>query len=227
MKIFLVIFLIVVFALNTSAKNFPSSNQIALIKKIVKEVHVKKTADAQIENAKVGVSLSDGGQVITKSKSLAIIILTKDKSLLTVRENSVLNIYQRKEGRGLNTSTNIEKGVITFKVEKQNVEDGFEFVTPSAVASIRGTSGVLDVDSTETDILLEEGEVFVQSKLDPSKNATLNGGKKLVINVDGNIEIQDLDENDKKKIDDAKKTNTKKLNIITPYGILEIEYLTN
>ncbi len=227
MKMYMTIFLIIMFALNVNAMNFPFSNQIALVKKIVKEVQIKKTADAQIEDAKIGLSLSDGGQVITKSKSLAIILLTKDKSLLTVRENSVLNIYQRKEEKGINTSANIEKGVINFKVEKQNVEDGFEFVTPSAVASIRGTSGVIDVDSTETNILLEEGELFVQSKNDPTKNATLNGGNKLVINEQGEIDIKELDENDKKKIDDAKKTNTKKINIITPYGILEIEYLTD
>lgn len=227
MKMLMTIFLVIMFAFNAKAKNYSSGDQIALVKKIVKEVQLKKTADAQIENAKVGTSLADGGQVITKSKSLAIILLTKDKSILTVRENSVLNIYQRKEGKGINTTANIDKGIINFKVEKQKIEDGFEFVTPSAVASIRGTSGVIDVDSSETNILLDEGELFVQSKNDPTKNATLNGGNKLVINEEGEIDIKELDENDKKKIDDAKKTNTKKINIITPYGVLEIEYLTD
>ncbi|MCX7875988.1 MAG: FecR domain-containing protein [Melioribacteraceae bacterium] len=222
-------YLIIVFLLSLSnflfAKNFPSNNQVAIVKKIVKEVQVKKASDSEIESAKIGYSLLDGGQVITKAKSLALLVLTKDKSLLTIRENSILNIYQRKVGNGINTSTNIDKGTVLFKVEKQSADDGFEFVTPSAVASIRGTSGVIDADSIQTNIYLEEGEIFVQSKDDPSKNVTINGGNKLTIDNEGNIEVQEFTDEDKKKIDDTKKINTKKIYITTPYGILEIEYL--
>lgn len=226
MKKYFLIVLITLFAVNIKAEEFSSNNQIAIVKRIVNNVKIKNSSNSQIEIAKVGISLSDGGQVITSAKSLATIVLTKDKSLLTVRENSILNIYQRKEGKGFNTSTNIEKGELTFKVEKQKAEDAFEFITPSAVASIRGTSGVINVDSNETNILLEEGELFVQSKSDPLKNVILNGGNKILIDNEGNINVTKLDENDKKKIEEAKKTNTKKIYIVTPYGTFEIEYLT-
>lgn len=225
-KIFLILF---VFSLSytTLCDNLPSTNSIAIISKFVKEVSFKKSKDSDIEKAKIGAIISDGGQVITKSKSLAIIKLTKDNSLLTVRENSVLNIYERKDGRSINTSANIDKGTVSFNVKKQNVEDGFEFITPSAVASIRGTSGLLNVDSTETDIFLEDGEIFVQFKDDPNKNSNLTAGKKLKIDKDGNIFVKDFNEDDKKVIEESKKTNTKKISIITPYGILEIEYLSD
>jgi hypothetical protein len=214
-------------ASSLSAGNFPFGSSVAQVVKLVKDVSVKKSSEAKIENAKIGTVISDGGQVITKSKSLALIKLTKDNSLLTVRENSILNIYERKDAKGINTITNIEKGTLNFKVQKQEVGDGFQFITPSAVASIRGTSGTIDSDTSETEILLEEGEMFVESKNDPSKNATLDGGKKLTIDSEGNIKIEDLNEEDQKKLNDSKKTNTRKIKIITPFGELEFEYLTD
>lgn len=227
MKRLLIICISFLLASALKAENFPIGNSVAQVIKLVKDVSVKKSADAKIENAKIGTVILDSGQVITKSKSLALIKLTKDNSILTVRENSVLNIYQRKEASRINTFTNIEKGTLNFKVQKQIEGDGFQFITPSAVASIRGTSGSINTDSSQTEILLEEGEMFVEFKNDPSRNASLTAGNKLTIDNEGNIKTEEFNVDDLKKLEDSKKTNTRKIKIITPYGELELEYYTD
>ncbi len=200
---------------------------VALVKKIIKDVTYKKAGVSDWENAKTGLPLKDGEEVRTGSKSLALILFSDGSGLLRVRENAILHIYGAKDGKKLNKNTFIEKGLIGFDVNKQGDEE-FKFTTPTAVASIRGTAGFIDVDDNNTTTLsLESGTVEFESTKGEKKSGTVTGGNTAKIDFEGNIEINPASEEDKKKNEQTRSLTTKKVIIKTNRGTVVLEYYSS
>ncbi|MEW6652220.1 MAG: FecR family protein [Bacteroidota bacterium] len=200
-------------------------NAVAYVQKIVKIVEQRNSDKEVWAGAKIATPLPDGGQVKTGDKSLAIVKFLEG-SLLRVRENSILNIYGMREGRKVIRNTYIDKGSVQFEVQKQG-EDEFRFTTPTAVAAIRGTDGLIFCDTTVTRVYLENGELYIESTTDPTKNGKIIGGEKISVDQDGNIVVAALTDEDKSIIDKAKLQTTKKVIIKTAHGDVEIEYYTS
>lgn len=202
----------------------PADTPVALVKKIVKDVTFKKAGVTDWEMAKTGLPLKDGEEVKTGSKSLALILFTDGSGLLRVRENAILHIYGKKENQKLNKNTYVQKGLIGFDVNKQENEE-FKFTTPTVVASIRGTGGFLEVGSdSSTTISLDKGTVDFTSLVGSRGNGTVTGGNTAHVDAHGNIHVNLSTENDKKKYNESRLLNTKKVIIKTHEGNLEIEY---
>lgn len=199
-------------------------NGIAQVTKIVKKVD-QRNSDKEEWVASKKVPLPDGGEVRTGSKSLAIVKYLEG-SLLLVRENSILNISSKKEGKKVSNNTSIQKGQVYFEVQKQG-EDEFKFTTPTAVASIRGTNGLIFCDSTVTRVFLENGELYIESITDPTRNGKIVGGEKVVQNEDGSFTSSPFTEEEKSIINRAKIQTTKKVIIKTAHGDVEIEYFSS
>lgn len=200
---------------------------VALVKKIIKDVTYKKAGVSDWEDAKTGLPLKDGEEVKTGSKSLALILFSDGSGLLRVRENAILHIYGAKEEKNLNKNTFIEKGLIGFDVKKQGDEE-FKFTTPTAVASIRGTAGFIDVDDNNTTTLsLESGTVEFESTKGEKKSGTVTGGNTATIDFEGIIKINPATEEDKKKNDQTRLLNTKKVIIKTNRGTVVLDYYTS
>ena len=146
---------------------------------------------------------------------MALILFTDGSGLLRVRENAILRIYGAKDEKKLNKNTDIEKGLIGFDVKRQGDEE-FKFTTPTAVASIRGTAGFVDVDDdNNTTLFLESGTVDFESTKGGKKSGTVTGGNTAKIDSEGNIEINPASEEDKKKNEQTRSLNTKKVMIKT------------
>jgi hypothetical protein len=224
MKRIILLLVLVPFIFSSVSKG-QNNSPVALVKKIVKEVTFKKTSDSEWDLAKTGTPLMDGGQVRTGSKSLALVLFTEG-SLLRVRENSILNIYGSKEGNKVSRNTVITKGTLGFDVQKQG-DDEFKFTTPTAVASIRGTDGLIFCDSTVTRVFLENGELYIESTTDPTKNGSIVGGEKVTQNQDGTFTTTPLTDDERNIITQAKTQTTKKVIIKTAHGDVEIEYYTS
>lgn len=226
-KVFILFIALFCFGMNSifHAQKKTDINAVAFVQKIVKTVHHKNSADDVWVASKIASPLPDGGQVKTGSKSLAIVKFLEG-SLLRVRENSILNIYGKKEGNKVSRNTIIGKGEIQFDIQKQG-EDEFKFTTPTAVASIRGTDGLIFCDSTVTRVFLENGELYIESTTDPTKNGKIVGGEKVIQNEDGSFTSSPLSEEEKSIINRAKIQTTKKVIIKTPHGDVEIEYFSS
>lgn len=200
---------------------------VALVKKIIKDVTYKKAGVSDWELAKTGLPLKDGEEVRTGSKSLALIIFSDGSGLLRVRENAILHIYGAKDEKKLNKNTFVEKGLIGFDVKRQGDEE-FKFTTPTAVASIRGTAGFIDVDDNNiTTLSLESGTVEFESTKGEKKSGTVTGGNTATIDSEGNIAINPTSEEDKKKNDQTRSLNTKKVIIKTNRGTVVLEYYSS
>ena len=197
---------------------------IALIKKIVKEVSYKQIDAEDWAKAKTGVPLKNGEQVKTGFKSLALVIFTDGTGLLRVRENSTMYIYGKRDGEQLNKNTFIQKGLIGFDVNKQEVEE-FKFTTPTAVAAIRGTAGYVEVgNDSSTTIVCDHGKIEVESLVGEKGKAFVEGGEALSIQKDGQILKGIISTEQKSKFNKSKKTKLKKLLIETEEGTIELEF---
>ena len=219
-----VVIMLLIFASSVQFFAQDDSTPIALIKKIIKDVSYKTVDASDWEVAKTGNPLKSGEQVKTGFKSLALVLFTDGTGLLRVRENSTMYIYGEKSGKKTNKNTFIERGLIGFDVNKQDVEE-FKFTTPTAVAAIRGTAGYLEVGAdSSTTVVCDHGEIEVKSLVGEKGTETVSGGKALRIAPDGTMKMEDVSAVQNAKYSKSKKTKVKKVFIETEQGIIEFEF---
>ncbi|HPI38448.1 MAG TPA: FecR family protein [Ignavibacteriaceae bacterium] len=222
--IFTMVILLFSVSLLFSGNNPKSKNPVALITKIVQDVKVK-TDENDWTNAKPAQLLESGNEIKTGKKSLALIKFT-DNSLLRVVENTSLKIYADKKTatKDISKNTHIDKGELGFEVKKQQDEE-FKFTTPTMVASIRGTSGTVEVYDDGTSLLsVETGEVEVNATLGDKQSGNVTAGKYATVNLDGQLDIKESTPEIQKKQEKTRRSETKKLMIKTNKGFIVIEY---
>ncbi len=214
------LFLIVLFTSLVFAQT--KETPIALVQKVVRTVDYKPLK-LDWQPAKPGIPLRNGEEVRTGNKSLAIIRFL-DGSLVRVRPNTTLNVYGKSNKGKQQTNTVVASGEINFEVKKQE-NDEFTFTTPTGIASIRGTSGNIEVpDQASSVFILETGVMELQATKGEKGKATLRAGNSAIINSQGKVKISVLSAQDKRKLRNAKLTNVKKMRIKTEEGTYEIEY---
>lgn len=208
-------------------ENPPADSPVAIMMKVVKDVTLKK-AEADWSSVKIGAALSTNDEIKTGSQSLALIKFT-DNSILRVRENSSLKIYADKNNKEISKNTYVDKGKVGFEVKRQGNEE-FKFTTPTMVASIRGTDGVLDVDGDgNTTFGLSSGSANISATQGNKGQGTVTSGFFVSVGNDGNINIQPIGNNP--NIQNLLNNNnnntpqTKKLIIKTNVGDIIIEYI--
>ncbi len=132
---------------------------IALITKVVREVD-KKRDPSEWRKAYKGDILNSGDGIRTHEQSLAIIKF-KDNSILRVREQSTLKINEATTGK----TVGVEDGRVGFEIQKQNENMPFKFTSPTSVASIRGTEGMLSAGSENDTLIILAGLVTFSNKV--------------------------------------------------------------
>ena len=219
--------MVVLFALLTAFTfgTFTVDSPIGILKKVVNEVKYKPADKSDWVNAKAGQALSDRDELKTGDKSLAIILFSDGSGQLRVRENSSMQIYGQKNNKQLNKNTYLQNGSIGFDINKQENEE-FKFTTPTAVASIRGTAGLLGSSLDSTYIVLEHGVIELRSILPGGGNGTIKGGQSGSIDRLGKFISHPITPDELYKLLASHNTNTKKVKIKVNNKILEIEYLS-
>ncbi len=217
---------LILFISIAAVNNIKDETPVALIKKIVKDVSYRPDDQSDWELAKTGKPLADGEEIRTGYRSLALVLFTDGSGLLRVRENSILHIYGDKEGEKIDKNTFIRRGKVGFDVAKQSEDESFKFTTPTVVASIRGTEGVIDVaDDSTTTVICQIGLIALNSVLGNQSSGSVGGGSTAIIRKDGSIEVRQSTEEENNEVDKSKQSETRKLKLNTNEGKIEIEYL--
>ena len=150
----------------TSALAAPKGPKVGKVVSVV-DLAVKSTGscaeDATWDAVKVNSAVrqldcyktGDGG-------SVGLQLNGKAENLLTIGENSVVNIseYVEKNEDGFAIKTSIQKGYMGFKVEKNKGHEVY-FGTGTAAASIRGTEGAIGGNNTTVFAGLKNGALWV------------------------------------------------------------------
>lgn len=206
--------------LPTSISNYNA----AIVLKVIQDVKHKKQIGNWI-NTKPATQLETNDQLRTGDKSVAVIRFV-DGSSLRVRENTLVTIFADKKERGLIKNTKIDVGKMRFDIEKQQDEDEFIITTPTAVATIRGTSGMVNVlEDGRTILTVESGVVDVRALFGAQQSGSVQAGNTSVITQDGVVSITQADEQQLNEVRNSLRTNEKYLRIQTPQGTFRIYYL--
>ncbi len=141
-----------------------ATTDVALILKSTGTVKLKKETAGNWRVAEKGSRLNSGDVIKTGENSLAAIIFTDDKTLLKVRDNSMLAIRGKRSEQSISKRLVCSLGQFWLKVSQQQSKLVVE--TPSGVAAVKGTEfyGVVDGDGNTT-IVVIEGAVQLLNKL--------------------------------------------------------------
>ena len=147
-----------------------------------------KTGDKDWAKAKPAIPLLSGDLVRTDENSFAIVKFLEN-SILRVQEKSEVTISgeitQKKE---FSKNVYLERGSLGFQV-KHRPNEKFEFSTPTSVASIRGTGGLLIAGSDSNDVLILGTGVVQFRNLLSNFIATVKAGQTAFSFTDGTIKV--------------------------------------
>lgn len=178
----MIVFMLLAFAATLSFKAAARSN-VALFW-IIKN-KVEKSPNSEVwKGAKKGELIYGGDYVRTLPKSFTLIKFN-DSSTLRLGPESEVQV------NGVDNPSNmyVNKGDVGFSMAKRK-DKPFEFTTPTSVASIRGTQGILVVGLNNSDFLtIVEGLVlFVNNISHDSVN--VGAGQTGVSSSNGNINVR-------------------------------------
>jgi hypothetical protein len=141
----------------------PGGNPVALLSKVILDV-LRKESGKTWEKASRGQTLASGDMVRTGEGALAIIKF-KDNSLVRLREKSELTLTGTQTGNTMSKSVEVQTGVVGFNVAKQRAGEEFRFTSPTSVASIRGTAGLMNSTSEADTLTVTEGLVKLFNRI--------------------------------------------------------------
>lgn len=196
----------------------------AIVTKVIQDVK-HKSGDSDWIQTKPATQLKTKDLLSTGKRSVAVLKFL-DGSILRVRENTTIMIFADKKDKGLIKNTKLENGKIVFEVNKQSDDDSFIITTPTAVATIRGTSGLVEIlDNGSTLLIVETGVVEIESTGENKETKSVEAGTASIINPDGSIVSTESTEEQKKSFQNASKTNERVIQIQTNRGNFKLYYL--
>ncbi|MBD3390751.1 MAG: hypothetical protein GF418_01840 [Chitinivibrionales bacterium] len=136
------------------------------IESMVGDVKIRREGSVKWLNARVKLPVKQKDAIRTFVESEAV-IATSEGTKLRVSENSTVELATFVQGRKGDNKTNVKilSGDVMSNVKKLvSKGSSFQFETPTAVASIRGTRVGFRVSGSQTDILVYEGRVYVTPK---------------------------------------------------------------
>jgi ferric-dicitrate binding protein FerR (iron transport regulator) len=148
--------------------SFPalSPAQEAKVISLAGSVEVKADRDAEWASAEKNVEIKEGGAVRTGADGAAVVLMP-NKSKVWMRENSGLEIEQRKT---LASRLSLLFGKMKVRVPHLMRKERFEVRTPAAVCAVRGTEFTVDATPEGAmDIKVLYGEVKLNFTVPPVK----------------------------------------------------------
>ena len=157
---------------------------IGLISKVIQDV-TRRVSGQEWEKATRGQTLASGDMVKTGAKSFAVLKL-KDNSLLRLREESEVVVTGTLRGKEFSKSIQVRQGVVGFNIKKQGPGEQFRFSSPTSVASVKGTGGVLRVNGSDT-LTVVEGLVALTNSVS-NTSVDVPAGYTGISRPDGTVE---------------------------------------
>jgi FecR protein/Glucodextranase, domain B len=209
MKSLIKIFLFIALS---SAMILPQTSQrAASIQSLIGFVKVRKGDNPNWKDARVKMPIKEKDAVRTFVESETEII-TSEGTIIRLAENTTMELSTFKQlGNSAQlTKVSILNGTVVSNIKKlMNSGSKFEFETPSATASIRGTQVGFDVSSEKTLIKVYEGEVVVTPKGAKAGVSVKTNQMTTIIKGQTTPVIEALSEKDKKAIGIPDSTRTK------------------
>ncbi len=185
--LFAVLFITVQNSALSSPDAAPANKPIATVFKPVGNVEYQ-TGNKDWTKATPAIPLYPGDRVRTGNNSF-VIIKFLENSILRVQEKSEIRINgEISANKEFSKNVYVRHGQLGFNVQKHPNEK-FEFSTPTSVASIRGTQGMLTSSDSSFQLVLGSGVVIV-TNLISNQNITVNGGQAATSLANGQLSVK-------------------------------------
>lgn len=148
------------------------TNPVATVFKPIGKVEHKKINSINWTNVKSGTPLFTNDKIKTSERSF-VIVKFLEGSAVRIQEKSEVTIHGNLDkNNAMQKGIDIRTGTIGFNVQRRPNEK-FEFSTPTSVASIKGTSGILETGENSDKLIVLSGSVELSNKI---TNQTLSVG---------------------------------------------------
>ena len=170
---------------------FPQ-DQIAVSTKVFGNVEIFKKKGSSVE-LKQGSILSIGDQIKTSRGSFAAIIFIDDRSILKIKENSILTLNGQRKRGAISKEINLQGGSLRAQVTDQNRKN-FTIESSVSVASVKGTDFwfINDNDNGQDFIHGLDGLIELTNK-NSGISVDIEAGITGFSNIDGNLQTKKTD----------------------------------
>ena len=131
------IFLILFFAFSFSEES------IAITTKSIGTVDYKKYSNDKSEKLKMGFELFNDDYIKTGKDGFVKFSYLDDGTTIKIHNNTEVYVRGKSDNKIINKRLNISNGTLKLDVSKQK-EDEFTIVTPTSVASVKGTKFIIE-----------------------------------------------------------------------------------
>ena len=161
----------------------------------------KYDSNSYTSNIKKGLGLYGDDQIRTGDNGFSIYRYLDDASSIKILKNSDVIIEGRIDSRNISKNIEVKNGLLNFNINDQN--DGyFTVVTPTSVATVKGTEFWLICNGNEGDKFLGiEGIVEVKN-VESGQVVVLNENSTVLSSSDGNIVTQTMTTQDFQQVED-------------------------
>ena len=171
------------------------SSEVAIVTKNNGDVKYKKEISKRFTNKiNSGLELFNNDLLVTGNNGFIMFAYLDDGSLIKVHKDSEVLVDGTLNNNTNNKQIIVNDGFIKFDVKKQK-QNEFKVVTPTSVASVKGTLFYIDSDD-EGDVFYGfEGIVEILNR-ESNQVSSLTKSKKIISLPDGSIEIEDIQTED-------------------------------
>ena len=166
--------------------------------KVEYQIYSSKKFTKQISK---GLGLYSDDRIRTGENGFSIYRYLDDASSIKILKNSDIQIQGRVNDNNIEKNIEVYNGLLNFNITKQN-NDIFTIVTPTSVATVKGTNFWLICNGIEGDKFLGvEGEVEVKN-IESGTIVVLNESSTVVSSNNGSIFTQSMTSEDFQQMED-------------------------
>ena len=173
---------------------------LAIITKTSGDVQYKYYLDTDLTTSiKLGTQLFNNDLIRTGSDGFVKFSYLDDGTTIKVHKNTELYIRGQINKQNISKRINMSNGMLKLDVTKQT-EDEFKIITPTSVASVKGTSFILKTSDEGDQFYGFEGVVEILNK-ESNQIIKLSKNLKVLSFADGNINSEIITANDTELLD--------------------------
>ena len=196
-----------------------AQDQMAVTTKVFGNVEIFKKKGTSLK-LKQGSILSIGDQIKTSRGSFAAIIFIDDRSILKIKENSILTLNGQRKRGAISKEMNLQGGSLRAQVTDQNRKN-FTIESSVSVASVKGTDFwfINDNDNGQDFIHGLDGLIALTNK-NSGISVDIKAGITGFSNIDGNLQTKKTDPKTlpADEVDPETKTNSIEIEFLDSTG---------
>ena len=171
------------------------SEEIAIVTKNNGDVKYKKNSSQVFKNrVNPGFELYKNDLLVTGDNGFVMFAYLDDGSLVKVHKNSGVYVNGNIFDNSIQKQINVDDGFLKFEIKKQK-ENEFKIVTPTSVASVKGTTFFLDANLNQDVFYGFEGIVEILN-IESNQVSQLLESTKITSLPDGSLNIENITQED-------------------------------